>query len=274
MNKKNFFLTMVTALFSVCLVAAASNSKTNQSEKEINQPKAKKVKVINQPKQENLPDVVKTIEEDIVKQEIEEPDPTYQDMYTTCSLNIRTHVGVDAERYDTVPQNTKLSVQENFRVDDWVRIIYDNQELYVNGKYLSDTETPVIEEPEPVVDKATAQPVKSYNEDDFYIMSHVIMAEAGGCSWEHMIGVGSVVLNRVNHEAFPNTIKEVVYQKGQYACMWDGNYEKTPNEQSEQAARYLLENGSQMPSNVVWQAEFVQGNGIYKQIGNTYFCYK
>lgn len=112
-----------------------------------------------------------------------------------------------------------------------------------------------------------------YTDEELYIMSHLIMGEASGASWEHKLGVGSVALNRVKSSKFPNTLKGVVFQKGQYACTWDGNYDKTPNEESIKAAKYLLENGSQMPDNVVFQAEFKQGKGVYKKIGNTYFCY-
>lgn len=105
-------------------------------------------------------------------------------------------------------------------------------------------------------------------------MSHLIEGEAGGNSWELKIGVGSVVLNRVADSRFPNTIADVVFQSGQYACTWDGNYDKEPCEESVEAAKYLLTNGSQMPSYVIFQAEFKQGNGVYDYFENTYFCYQ
>lgn len=114
---------------------------------------------------------------------------------------------------------------------------------------------------------------KKYTDEDLYVLSHVIYAEAGNCSREMQIGVGSVVLNRVKDERFPNTIKDVVFQKGQYACTWDGNYEKEPNQESIDIAIELLENGSQYPDYVIWQASFKQGDSIYKQVENIYFCY-
>lgn len=113
----------------------------------------------------------------------------------------------------------------------------------------------------------------SYTDEELYILSHVIYGEAGGYSRELQIGVGSVVLNRVKHENYPNTIKEVVFQKRQYACTWDGNYDREPDQQAIDVAIYLLENGSQFPEHVIYQAGFKQGKGVYKQIGNTYFCY-
>lgn len=105
------------------------------------------------------------------------------------------------------------------------------------------------------------------------MISHVIFGEANGYSEELQIGIGSVALNRMADGRFPDTIKEVVLQKGQCACTWDENYDRKPYQQAIDVAIYLLENGSQYPEYVIFQAEFLQGDRTYKQIGNTYFCY-
>lgn len=120
----------------------------------------------------------------------------------------------------------------------------------------------------------TIKQKEKYTDEELYIMSHLIYGEAGNCSDELQIAVGSVVLNRVKSKYFPNTIKEVVFQKGQYACTWDGNYDKSPDEQAINNSKYLLESGSQLPAACIFQAEFIQGDGVYKTIGNTYICYK
>ena len=118
----------------------------------------------------------------------------------------------------------------------------------------------------------------AYSEDDLYRMSHLIYGEAGNCSREMMEAVGSVALNRVSDDRFPDTLADVIFQPGQYACTWDGNYDLTPSEEAVEVARFLLEEGSQLDSSVVWQAEFVQGEGIYKTVTSPwgsimYFCY-
>lgn len=111
-------------------------------------------------------------------------------------------------------------------------------------------------------------------EKDLYLLSHLINAEAGSnwCSDDLMRYVGSVALNRVEHTAFPNTLEEVIYQPGQYACIWDGNFDKEPYERAVRIAKELLDNGSVLPANVVFQSEFPQGSGIYIQEQNTYLC--
>lgn len=117
--------------------------------------------------------------------------------------------------------------------------------------------------------------VETVNETDVEMLAHLLNGEAGAdwCSDEMVYYVGSVVLNRVNSDRFPDTLEEVIFQKGQYACTWDGNYDKTPSERCYKIAEDLLINGSVLPSNVVFQAEFEQGSGIYKKVQNMYFCY-
>ena len=116
----------------------------------------------------------------------------------------------------------------------------------------------------------TPVPIDEY---ELYLMAHLIWGEAGYDNEEMMYAIGSVVLNRVNHSAYPNTIEGVIYQSGQYACTWDGNFDKTPSELAWQIAEDLLINGSTLPENVVYQAQFTQGSGVYIQIENEFFCY-
>lgn len=132
-----------------------------------------------------------------------------------------------------------------------------------------------VEEPSTqkvVYDSVPTKVNNFYDEDDLYILSHLIYGEAGGESNECQLAVGSVVLNRVKSNQFPNSISGVVFAPGQYACTWDGNYDKEPDARAIRNAQYLLENGSQLPDGVVFQAQFAQGE-IYEIIDGEYFCY-
>lgn len=104
-----------------------------------------------------------------------------------------------------------------------------------------------------------------YSEEDLYLLSHLICGEVEGCDRKMKTYVGSVVLNRVADSRFPDDLYGVIYQNNplQYTCTVDGNFEKTPGEETIEVAKYLLENGSQLPSNVIFQAEFKQGTGVY-----------
>ena len=118
---------------------------------------------------------------------------------------------------------------------------------------------------------------QTINENDLYALSHLIYAEAGSelCSDDTRYYVGSVVLNRVKSKYFePNTIEGIIFQKGQYECTWIGTYYNEPTDICVKIAKDLLQNGSKLPDNVVFQAEFKQGDGVYKYIDDMYFCYK
>lgn len=117
---------------------------------------------------------------------------------------------------------------------------------------------------------------------DMYLLSKIITAEAGS-SWlsiEWKMMVGEVLLNRVNSPEFPNTIRDCLYQPGQYYGVGNDYFENLiPNEASVEAATRLLmgERIINDPS-VVFQANFIQGSGVcislYDDVlGYTYFCY-
>lgn len=134
--------------------------------------------------------------------------------------------------------------------------------------------TTTTTQPEIITQQETTQEkvIRFYDDNDLYILSHLISGEAGGESDACQIAVGSVVLNRVNSSRFPNTIKDVVYAPNQYACTWDGNFDRQPDARAIKNAQHLLENGSQIPSGVVFQAQFVQGK-VWQVIDGEYFCY-
>jgi N-acetylmuramoyl-L-alanine amidase len=117
---------------------------------------------------------------------------------------------------------------------------------------------------------------RSYSDDDVWYLSRVIQAESGYCQREMMEGVGSVVLNRVADDRFPNSIPEVIQQPGQYSTLsWLSS--QTPTEEVMEVTIDLLENGSKFPPEVVWQANFPQGSGTYQTLSTSYstmyFCY-
>ena len=54
------------------------------------------------------------------------------------------------------------------------------------------------------------------------LIAVVVMGEAEGESEEGKRLVIDTILNRVDSEHFPDTIEEVIYQKGAFECMWNG----------------------------------------------------
>lgn len=116
-------------------------------------------------------------------------------------------------------------------------------------------------------------PDPEISQDDLYLLAHLICGEAQGYSRECQEAVGSVVLNRVADARYPDTIRKVIYQRGQYACITDGNFDREPTALNWQVAEDLLKSGSKIPATVVYQAQFRQGRGVWKKIGTEIFCY-
>lgn len=81
----------------------------------------------------------------------------------------------------------------------------------------------------------------AYQEDVVYWLSHIINAEAGNQPLAGKIAVGNVVLNRVASSRFPNTVYEVIHQRGQFTPVSNGTINLTPNEQSVIAAKLCLD---------------------------------
>ena len=58
------------------------------------------------------------------------------------------------------------------------------------------------------------------------LLARLINGEARGEPYEGKVAVGAVVLNRVKSSEFPNTISGVIYQKNQFSCVTDGQFNK------------------------------------------------
>ena len=69
------------------------------------------------------------------------------------------------------------------------------------------------------------------------LLARLISAEARGEPYEGQVAVGAVVLNRVEHPSFPNSIAEVIYQPGAFSCLDDGQFDEPVAESAYRAAR-------------------------------------
>ena len=77
----------------------------------------------------------------------------------------------------------------------------------------------------------------STNSGDLDLLARLISAEARGEPYEGQVAVGAVVLNRVKHPSFPNTISGVIYQPGAFSCLDDGQFNEPVAESAYRAAR-------------------------------------
>lgn len=72
------------------------------------------------------------------------------------------------------------------------------------------------------------------------LLARLISAEARGEPYSCQVAVGAVVLNRIKHPSFPNTLPGVIYQSGAFTCITDGQFNQPVAESAYRAARDAL----------------------------------
>lgn len=108
----------------------------------------------------------------------------------------------------------------------------------------------LITEEEGQVSTTNGEVLYSYGlgpeESDKRLLARIITAEAGGESYDGMLAVGTVALNRAASKDYPDTLREVLLQKGQFAAP-----SVTPSALALQAAEEVLKGKRIFPETVV-----------------------
>ncbi len=117
-----------------------------------------------------------------------------------------------------------------------------------------------------------------YSSSDINLLAKLIAAEARGESYTGQVAVGAVVLNRVTHSSFPDTIAGVIYQKGAFSCVNDSNWSVAPNSTSLKAARDCI-NGWDPSGGAIYyynpaktSNSFMFSRPVITTIGRHVFC--
>jgi len=76
-----------------------------------------------------------------------------------------------------------------------------------------------------------------YTESEIALLARIISAESRGEPYEGQVAVGAVILNRVAHPSFPNTLSGVIYQPGAFSCLTDGQVNVAVAESAKKAAQ-------------------------------------
>ena len=85
--------------------------------------------------------------------------------------------------------------------------------------------------------KDSGSSAQSADNGDVALLARLISAEARGEPYSGQVAVGAVVLNRVEHPAFPNSVAGVVYQPGAFTCITDGQFNEPVSDSAYRAAR-------------------------------------
>ena len=113
-----------------------------------------------------------------------------------------------------------------------------------------------------------------HRHEEINLLAEVIYHENWHTDKEHLAAyyTGAVVMNRVNSKEWPGTVKEVLYQRGQYSTTKLFYTVELPEECYEMA-RDIYRNGTpEVPANVIFQAMRPLGK-TWKKVNTDYFCY-
>ena len=156
----------------------------------------------------------------------------------SCSLNtLEVYAAEDTHFVETVTNEVltdevmtdesvtitrKVKISDNVTVTETVKgadnldpAKFDEQNGIQTGEENVETEIPADEsEPDPTeVEPEEYNHKIELNNNEYNVLLRIVQAEAGGEDITGKMLVANVIMNRVNHKRFPNTVTEVVYQK-------------------------------------------------------------
>lgn len=114
--------------------------------------------------------------------------------------------------------------------------------------------------------------------NDVYLLARAINGEARGEPYAGQVAVGAVILNRVKHPSFPNTVAGVIYQPGAFTAVDDGQIDAAMTSSCERAARDAL-NGWDPTGGAIYYYnpvtatnKWIRSRPIILTIGKHVFC--
>lgn len=186
--------------------------------------------------------------------------------------NNKVTAGISSHIMDLVAESAPVYIS-NYKTT----IVTANNDAIKDENNLEIIAGEIKNETEEIVEEK--QFVYPYTKEELETFAHLLYAEAGSeaCCDTTIYYVGSVVLNRVHSKKYPDTLLEVIYQKGQYYPTWHGFMSNTPTERCYRIAKDLLENGSILPEEVLGQADYniykKYGSKLYAELDGEYFFY-
>ena len=113
---------------------------------------------------------------------------------------------------------------------------------------------------------------------DYNLLARIISAEARGESYTGQVAVGAVIMNRIQHPSFPDTLAGVIYQKGAFTAIVDGQFNQPVADSAYKAARDAL-NGWDPSGGAIYyynprtaSNQWIRSRPVIKTIGKHVFC--
>lgn len=125
---------------------------------------------------------------------------------------------------------------------------------------------------------STSTTTGGLSNSDLYLLSCCIYGEARGETYSGKVAVAAVILNRVKHKSFPNSISGVIYQPGAFTCVDDGQINLGTNDECTRAAQDAL-NGWDPSGGAIYYYnpktatnKWIRSRPVIVTIGKHVFC--
>ena len=125
---------------------------------------------------------------------------------------------------------------------------------------------------------ADTSPIGSFSSSDISLLARIISAESRGEPYEGQVAVGAVILNRIEHPSFPNSLSGVIYQPGAFSCLDDGGVNAAVADSAYRAARDAI-NGSDPSGGAIYYYnpntatnKWIRSRPVITVIGKHRFC--
>ena len=157
-------------------------------------------------------------------------------------LRVRYKASTDSKIYSVVDKGSKLKLaKKECKVEGWVAVNYNGKRAYLSEEYVKvgctleagltmkeynaklAAEAKKKEEAKKAAKPSTTkQDSVAADVDDVTLLAALIDCEAGAQTYEGKLAVGAVVCNRIRSSRYPNTLRGVIYQRGQFGPAHSG----------------------------------------------------
>lgn len=110
------------------------------------------------------------------------------------------------------------------------------------------------------------------------LLARIISAEGRGEPYVGQVAIGAVILNRIEHPSFPDTLSGVIYQSGAFTAITDGQFNEPVADSAYTAAREAL-SGSDPSGGAIYYYNpdktsnaWIRSRPVIKRIGEHLFC--
>ncbi|WP_124071185.1 spore cortex-lytic enzyme [Filibacter tadaridae] len=126
--------------------------------------------------------------------------------------------------------------------------------------------------------KENIQLPSKYSDRDLKLIANAVYGESRGEPYEGQVAVAAVILNRIEHPEFPDSVGGVIFQPGAFTAVADGQIWLTPNKRAKEAVLDAI-NGWDPTENAIYYfnpitatSEWIWSRPQIKKIGAHIFC--